>query len=99
MARGRERIGLAVVLLGFLVFMFGTVAAAVTGIVHPVLVALLGFALLIVGGFVFAWQDEPPRRAQGPPRPLVCPSCGGTPRLLPESGAVTCEYCGTRFIV
>ena len=98
--RRRERIGLLVVMLGFLVFMIGTTVAAVTGIVHPALVALVGFALLIVGGFVFAWQDEVPRRTPGsPPILLRCPNCGGAPRGLPESGAVTCDYCGTRFLV
>jgi len=84
---------------GFLVFMLGTTVAAITGVVHPALVALAGFALLIVGGFVFAWKDEPPRRAERRPVPLVCPNCGGAPGLLPESGAATCDYCGTRFLV
>jgi len=92
-------IGLAVLVLGFLMFIAGTPAAAITGVVHPVLVALLGFALLIVGGLAFVWDEEPVRRADGRPTPLVCPSCGGTPRTLPASGRVTCDYCGTWFVV
>ena len=97
---------MALLLTGFLVFLFGTTAAAVTGIVHPVLVALLGFLLLFVGGFVFSWSDLGSLQPQtagavptsGPVR-LVCPSCGAVLQRLDRSGVATCDYCATPLLV
>ncbi len=107
-------IGMVIVFIGFFVFMFGTLIAALTWIVHPVIVALVGMGLLTAGGVVAGMSggDEtpavppPPPPIQGPasqgPRvagALSCPNCGAPPRAIDRFGVATCEYCETRFLV
>ena len=107
--------GLALTFVGFFTFMFGTLAAAVTGIVHPVLVAILGFGLMFGGGALFAFSDSgqrkgmpPPPAVQAPPAPaqgprgaleIPCPNCGAPPTGVDRFGVATCAYCQTRFLV
>ena len=107
--------GLGLVFTGFFVFMFGTTAAAITGVVHPVLVALVGFGLMFGGGAVFSMADsgERPRvppppamqpLATAPPGPrgaieIPCPNCGAPPQSIDRFGVATCPYCQTRYLV
>ncbi len=106
-AKVRTAAGMAVVFAGFFVFMFGTVAAAVTGIVHPVLAAMLGFILMMVGGVVFAFASPEPASAVGPApaikAPAVlevrCPNCGANLRTIDRDGVATCEYCESQVLL
>ncbi len=107
--------GMALIFTGFFVFMFGTVAAAVTEIVHPVLMAILGFGLMFGGGAVFAMAESgekpsvpPPPAIQRPPGStpspqgaieIPCPNCGAPPQSIDRFGVATCPYCATRYIV
>jgi hypothetical protein len=104
---------MALLFTGFFVFMFGSAFAAVTEIVHPALVALVGMMLLMVGGVVagMAGDRAPTALPQPPaipspapvhaPAPAVmdCPNCGAPPRAIDRFGVATCEYCETRFVV
>jgi hypothetical protein len=108
-------VGLALIFVGFFTFMFGTLAAAVTGVVHPILVAIVGFGLMFGGGAVFAFSDSgetraipPPPAVQAPPAPapgprgaieIPCPNCGAPPTGVDRFGVATCAYCQTRFLV
>ena len=106
-ANALSRIGMVVLMTGFLIFFFGSAFAAVTGAMNPVLPTLVGFLLLAIGGMVFAWLDvanpEAPSRTPSQPSSLpvrlVCPNCGGALRTMERAEIVTCEYCGTRFVV
>ena len=107
--------GMALIFAGFFVFMFGTLVAAVTGIVHPVLMVVLGFGLMFGGGAVFAMADSgtkptvpPPPVIQPPPGStpsprgaigIPCPNCGAPPQSVDRFGVATCPYCQTRYIV
>jgi len=107
--------GLSLIFAGFFTFMFGTLAAAVTGVVHPVLVAILGFGLMFGGGVVFAMADSgekavlsPPPAIQQPMSPsqgprgaieIPCPNCGAPPQGVDRFGVAACPYCGTRYLV
>ena len=97
---------MAFIVAGFLTFMFGTTAAAVTGIVHPILVAMLGFGVIVVGGVVLAWSDMTSvptdatvSRPAGTPVAVTCPNCGAAPRSVDRDGIGFCDYCGTRFLL
>ncbi|MBI4415736.1 MAG: hypothetical protein HY557_01980 [Euryarchaeota archaeon] len=102
-SRRRAAVGMGLVPTGFLVFLLGTSAAAVTGILHPVLVALLGFALLAIGGFLYARVEEPrravPARTVPPGRPSSSSArtAAPPPGPLDPNGFTTCHYCGTPF--
>jgi hypothetical protein len=107
--------GLGLVFTGFFVFMFGTTVASVTGIVHPVLVALLGFGLMFGGGAVFSMPDSGERPRVAPPPAMLpfaattlgprgaieipCPNCGAPPQAIDRFGVATCPYCQTRYLV
>ncbi len=96
--------GMAVVFAGFFVFMFGTVAAAVTGIVHPVLMAMLGFGLIIAGGVTFAFASpEPASASPAIKAPAVleakCPNCGASLHRVDRDGVATCEYCESQVLL
>lgn len=107
--------GMALIFTGFFVFMFGTLAAAVTEIVHPVLMAILGFGLMFGGGIVFAMADsgekssvppppaiQPPAGSTPSPRGAIeipCPNCGAPPQGIDRFGVATCPYCATRYLV
>ena len=107
--------GMSLIFAGFFVFMFGTLIAAVTEIVHPVLMAVLGFGLMFGGGAVFAMADSgektavPPPPAIHPPAgpppgtqgaiEIPCPNCGAPPHGVDRFGVATCAYCQTRYIV
>ena len=64
---------IALIFTGFFVFMFGTLAAALTGIVHPALVAGLGFVIMASGGAVMAMVDS------GQERPVPAPPAVQSP--------------------
>ena len=100
----RRGIGLAVLIAGFLTSMFGTMAAAITEAVHPALVVMFGFGLLIVGGVIFAFAEPDPPTSVSPPAVpatvrVMCPNCGATPTTVDRDGVAVCDYCGTRFVV
>ncbi len=105
--KARTAAGMAVVFAGFFVFMFGTVAAAVTGIVHPVLAAMLGFILMIVGGLVFAFASPDPASSLSPAAAIKppgvlevkCPNCGASLRTIDRDGVATCEYCESQVLL
>jgi len=100
--------GMALLLAGFFIFLFGTVIAAITGVVHPVVPPILGFMLLVVGGIMLTY-DDPTRtsaaryvrlRQEGDLIRLTCPSCGGTlGEKTTTRGVILCEYCRTRVLV
>jgi len=106
-AKTRTAAGMAVVFAGFFVFMFGTVAAAVTRVVHPVLAAMLGFMLTIVGGVVFAFASPESASALSPApaiKPLAvvevkCPNCGASLRTIDRDGVATCDYCESQVLL
>ena len=86
--------GMALIFIGFFVFMFGTVIAAVTEVVHPVIVAMAGFGILFAGGAVFAFADSGTKPEMPPPPPAVQPppqSPAAAPRGAIE---IPCPNCG-----
>ena len=85
--------GFALIFAGFFVFMFGTLAAAVTGIVHPVLVAGLGFILMASGGGVMAMMDSGQERPVPAP-PAVQPPPPAGPEVPRGSIEIPCPNCG-----
>src|SRR5437867_11107728 len=85
--------GLGLIFAGFIVFMFGTLVAAVTGFVHPVVMAGLGFALMVAGGGVMAAGDSGKRTSVPPPPAVQSPPSGG-PQHLPGSIEIPCPNCG-----
>ena len=106
--------GMALLFIGFFVFMFGSAIAAITWFVHPVVMALLGMMLLMAGGVIAGMADTsgdkalpPPPVIQPPPASppvraptaLDCPNCGAPPQSIDRFGVATCDHCGTRFIV
>jgi hypothetical protein len=98
------RRGLALIMFGFILFFVGPIMLAVMDTpVHPIVPALLGFALMIGGGFAMAYpdmvRDEAGRRARAGAVPLKCPSCGGSAASVDASGMATCQYCRTAFYV
>jgi len=106
---------MTLIFAGFFVFMFGTLVAAVTEIVHPILMAILGFGLMFGGGAVFAVAGSgetpkvpPPPSIQPPPGSapapvgsieIPCPNCGAPPQSIDRFGVATCTYCQTRYLV
>ncbi len=98
------RRGLALVLFGFLLFFIGPVLLAVMDTpVHPVVPVLVGFALMIAGGFAMAYpdmmSDEAEKRARRGTVALKCPNCGASAASVDASGVATCQYCRTAFHV
>jgi len=98
------RRGLALIMFGFILFFVGPIMVAVMDTpVHPVVPALLGFALMIGGGVAMAYpdmvRDEAGKRARAGAIPLKCPSCGGSAASMDASGMATCQYCRTAFYV
>ena len=84
---------IALIFTGFFVFMFGTLAAAVTGIVHPVLVAGLGFILMASGGGVMAMMDSGQERPVPAPPAVQSPPPAG-PEVPRGSIEIPCPNCG-----
>ena len=86
-------VGMTLIFLGFFVFMFGTLIAAVTEIVHPILMAVLGFGLMFGGGAVFAMADSGTKPSVPPPPPTIQPPPGSAPA---PRGAIEipCPNCG-----
>jgi len=84
---------IAIIFAGFFVFMFGTLAAAVTGIVHPVLVAGLGFILMASGGAVMALADSG-ERSTVPPPPVVQNLMPAGPGEFRGAIEIPCPNCG-----
>lgn len=95
---------MGLIAVGFLTFMVGTVAAAITEVVHPALVALAGFGIITTGGFLLSFTEPGASGSTGTTARLsvskiACPNCGGAPSSVDDQGKVTCDYCGTRFIL
>jgi uncharacterized membrane protein len=98
------RRGLALVMLGFILFFIGPVLLAVSDTpVHPVVPVMIGFALMFAGGFAMAYpdmvRDEAGRRAKRGTVALRCPNCGASAASVDASGTATCQYCRTAFHV
>jgi hypothetical protein len=94
---------MALVLAGFLSFVLGNWLAITTGILAPLQAAMLSFALLGVGVFVYSRglpdSDLEPAhevRRSGFALALSCPFCH-TPMEASRSGIATCVYCESRF--
>ena len=85
--------GLGLIFAGFSTFMFGTLAAAVTGVVHPVLMAGLGFVLMIAGGGMMAMAG-PGEQKTMPPPPMVQSPLPAGPQVPRGSIEIPCPNCG-----
>ena len=109
-------IGFALIAIGFIVFIVGSPIAAVAGgFAEPIIIAMLGFGIIIAGGILVGVEGMTHRKPLPPPPPiqrpptapggegrpleLACPNCGAAPRSIDRFGVATCEYCGTRFLV
>lgn len=103
-------VGGVLLVIGFLVFVFGSVF----GDSGLVIAAVLGFIFIVVGIALLAIGGATRRRAIPPPPPIqqppgqrtpggaaeiACPNCGAPPGQVDRFGIATCNYCGTRFLV
>ena len=86
-------VGFALIFTGFFVFMFGTLAAALTEIVHPALVAGLGFILMASGGAAMAIMDSGEERPVPAPPAVQSPPAAG-PQVPRGSIEIPCPNCG-----
>ena len=90
-------LGLAFIALGVLVFVVGTVFAAMTG-QAGVLAFMLGFLLLALGtiGILGLPCPRTTRSSENP----VCPKCGAPPEGgVTASGFTQCAGCGNPYFV
>jgi len=85
--------GIVLIFAGFIVFMFGTLVAAVTWFVHPVVMAGLGFALMVAGGGVMAAGDSG-KRSSVPPPPTALSPPAGAPQPPRGPIEIPCPNCG-----
>jgi len=100
--------GTALVALGFFVLMLGTVVAAITGLVHPVVPPLIGSPLLLAGGLLL-YNGGSPRspdvglvrlRQDGGVIRLGCPGCGTSlGKRTSARGVVRCGACRAHVLV